>query len=236
MPNMSRTITRIAMPKEIIKPKPTKLIKINMNVRNVLTMSVNKVTNKANCVCDVCGITYINSIMFIYSANKYVCRFCHIITNINYGYNDEVELYWSQLNQSDIINNTYEYYKQHKCMPKPIEIDRNLEMADISIVELIYLLKNPTTKENIINNNYKLFFTNNFNCDFINLKEQDNSSCFDSDSDDDDNSNSVNNSNPNYLDNYYIKNNEEVKHNETKKVLPQIKTKNITEFKNFFSI
>jgi hypothetical protein len=183
----------------------------------------------------MCGITYESATMFAYASNKDVCRFCHIITNINYGYNDEIELYWSQMSQADIITNTYKYYTQHKIMPRPIEIDNGLKLADISIVELIYLLKSQAANINNIihNSNYKIFFTDKFDYNFV-CASNDTRSCFDSDSDDDDD----NNNNNNNQFNNYLNNNQTMpkpKPPPTLSLAPT-KTQDKQEFRTIFSL
>ncbi|ARF11105.1 hypothetical protein Hokovirus_4_79 [Hokovirus HKV1] len=169
----------------------------------------NVIQKKNNNKCDNCNHTSIN---FYHKDNITLCRYCYIVTSLNYGYLNEVELYYSRLSQLDIIAKTREYYNNNKIMPKPEEIDINIKKSDISLIELIYLLKGNIKFDN---SNYKIFFTDNFLIDF----DTNNRLYYDFDFDnfDDD-----------------INSNKDKKNKIRKKTMPIIKTKNTNTYVNFF--
>lgn len=135
----------------------------------------NKISNRT---CFYCKNT--NSSYYFYNGKMILCRFCFVVTSLNYGYCQEIEIYYSKIPQIDIINATRNYYVKNYKMPKPIDIDPNIKNPDITILELVYILKS-NTKINM--SGYKIFFTDKFKIDVdVNVKLYD-SSVFDDDDD-----------------------------------------------------
>jgi len=132
-------------------------------------------------ICASCNDSF-SGCLYKLAFNRYLCGFCYTIKYLNLADPDTIDLYSSTLDQLSINNKTKEHYKLNKNIPLANEIDQNVCKANISLLELVYLLKDPVTKEFAQKNNYKIFYNNNFPLGFLNSKTAD---CFDDDDDND---------------------------------------------------
>ena len=132
----------------------------------------NKILVENNYSCRYCGGTYAKYLMLSYiptaQINDVCCRLCYIITHLNYGMYNEVELYYSELSQTDIVKKTAEYIIDNSEVPEASIIDKDICTVSISLLEYINILNN-VNEDFIIEElaNYKIFFSKNLNIDFI---------------------------------------------------------------------
>jgi hypothetical protein len=143
------------------------------NHANNITLSVyrksQKLTNtqkktlikKCKNTCYYCGGKYAS---YLYCTNDtfIMCKLCYIITHVDfYLHNNEIVLLYSSMNQIDIIRKTVDYIMEHNTIPLFKNIDKTVKKPQLSIIEYM------AVKEDLCDNNYKIFFTNNLNMSFI---------------------------------------------------------------------
>lgn len=120
--------------------------------------------------CRYCGGTYAKYLICTYIPNSKVndlcCRLCHMITHINTVLFGQIELYYSETSQIDIVKKTIEYVIKNNVIPQPFQIDNNIKLTPISLLEFVNILNNYDTFPQELKN-YKLFFTDNLSIDFI---------------------------------------------------------------------
>ncbi len=138
---------------------------------NVSNQNRLKILKENLYTCRTCGGTYKSYLMMDLIKDKEqryydtYCRACYTITHLNSGVSDNIEIYQSTMSQIDIVKNTIDYIINNNRLPKPIEIDSKIIHVPISALEYIILLNhiNPPNFEN-----YKIFFSDRFNTNFIN--------------------------------------------------------------------
>lgn len=111
-------------------------------------------------ICSSCGGIY-QKYLLIDNDNIVQCRACHIITHLNCGYIDEIIICVSPISQLDIVRKTVEYVIDNQQIPHPHDIDTNVQLVPLSIFEYANILKHDNTLQ------YKIFFTNDLDTDFI---------------------------------------------------------------------
>ena len=123
-----------------------------------------------NYTCRYCGGVYPKYLISIYIPKAKVtdiaCRLCFLISRLNYGNYNEIKLYYSEMNQLDIVKNTVEYIIANNSIPSPNLIDKNIKTSPISVLEYINIMNNYDDQPNELKN-YKIFFSNKLNIDFI---------------------------------------------------------------------
>ena len=123
-----------------------------------------------NYTCRYCGGIYPKYLISCYilqsKCNDIVCRACYIITHLNSGLFNEINLYYSEMSQIDIIRKTIDLIIKNNQIPLPSLIDENIKILPISILEFINILNNIEEVPNEFKN-YKIFFTQKFNINFI---------------------------------------------------------------------
>lgn len=172
------TKTKLARKKVVSATSKKLFLDVSQNVNYGLSWSLYN-----SGICASCNDNYAGC-LYKLAFNRYLCGFCYAVKYLNFADPDTINLYSSTLDQLSINNKTKEYYKLNNSVPSPDEIDPNVCQANISLIELVYLLKDPTTKQFIQKNNYKIFYNNNFPLGFLNSKI---GKCFDDDADNDDN-------------------------------------------------
>jgi hypothetical protein len=139
------------------------------------------VLKKYNYTCRYCNGKYMKYLQCIHLDNDshnnnlsnldLCCHACYIITHINSVYNNEIQPCWSKLSQLDIVRKSVDFVVKNNKIPSVLDIDSDAKQIDLSIMELSNIL--VCTKEKIILpkelNNYKLFFTQQFNTRFVDL-------------------------------------------------------------------
>jgi len=174
-----KTLTNLTKPatKKVSSVTTKKLfLDVSQNINYRLSQSIHN-----SGICVGCNNNYAGC-LYKLAFNRYLCGFCYSVKYLNFVDPDTINLYSSTLDQLYINKKTEEYYKLNKCMPLANEIDPNVCQSNISLIELVYLLKDSTTKQFIQKNNYKIFYNNNFPLGFLNSKT---GSCFDDDDNDD---------------------------------------------------
>ena len=129
-----------------------------------------KIIAEGNYSCRYCGGIYPKYLMCVYlpssKCNDVCCRICYIITHLNYGLFQEVELYYSTIPQLEIIRTTVDYIITNNDIPDPAIIDPSLQTPPISLLEYINILNTSDTIPLELEN-YKIFFGARMNLDFI---------------------------------------------------------------------
>ena len=123
-----------------------------------------------NYTCRYCGGVYPKYLMSVYiphaKTSDVTCRMCYIITKLNYGHYNEIKIFYSLMSQLDIIKNTVNYLIDNNEMPKPNQIDKDVQTSPLSVLEYINLLNNYDVQPPELKN-YKVFFSEKLNTDFI---------------------------------------------------------------------
>jgi|688.fasta_scaffold179882_4 hypothetical protein len=125
---------------------------------------------KNNYTCRCCGGVYPKYLICCYltdaKCNDVLCRACYLITHLNNGMFREIKLYYSNESQLNIVRKTVEYIIDNNVIPIPTKIDPDVKIAPLTLLEYINILNN-TNEYPIELQNYKIFFTNKLNIDFI---------------------------------------------------------------------
>lgn len=169
MSNIKNTNMKNTSVKKILAQKPI-LLNVSNNICHNLPWGIQNAG-----ICSSCGEKY-SGCLYKLTINKFLCTFCYLVQYLNLADVTMIKLYYSKLNQSDIIKITKTYYDLYRCIPSPQIVDPNVIQAAISLTELIYLLKDDDTKKWAQEKNYKIFYTNNLATGFLDS----NSNCFDS--------------------------------------------------------
>lgn len=129
-----------------------------------------KILTNNNYTCRYCGGYYVKYLICSYLEDikgyDVCCRICYLITHLNYGFYNELKLYYSTMPQIDIIKKTVEYTINYSKIPQPTDIDPNVKTVPISLLEYINILNNQTEYPEAFKN-YKFFFGPKMNLDFI---------------------------------------------------------------------
>ena len=170
--------------------EPIKLSIVDISKHSKVNISANKwvslrntTLKKYNYSCRYCGGKYMKYLLCIHLDNNshnndinnldLCCRACYIITHINSSFNNEIQLCSSELSQTDIIKKTVNYIANNNKIPNVLDIDQNAKILKLSIMELANILvSNSYINATFINqleefNNYKIFFTQEFDTTFI---------------------------------------------------------------------
>ena len=138
----------------------------------VLTNEVkNKILSRLDYTCRYCGGKYSKYMHFVLIEDEYeiCCRPCFLITHLNYGNYKEIKLYYSELSQLDIVKKTIEYILKFDKPPTPLDLDKDLKKAPLSLFEFINILNYDYNNNNFKNffDKYKIFFSQKFDTSFI---------------------------------------------------------------------
>ncbi len=142
------------------------------------TIRKNVITKYKN-ECRYCGISYKKYMRCIHlnGNNKdnrmenleISCKGCYSITHLNAGFTiDDVVLCYSEMSQLSIVRKSISYIATKGGVPVPSSIDKDVKRVPISVVEYVNLLltydrpEMPTEMRN-----YKLFFSQNFDTQFV---------------------------------------------------------------------
>lgn len=136
----------------------------------IMKQTRNNILTQNNYTCRFCGGIYKKYLICSYfeydKSDDINCLACHLITHLNNGRYKEINLYYSLMTQIDIVRKTVNYVIEHQEIPLPSVIDPNVKSSPISILEYISILNNnETIPDELIN--YKIFYTQKFNVDFI---------------------------------------------------------------------
>jgi hypothetical protein len=116
--------------------------------------------------CKVCKLKYKQII-------EDKCVFCSIIYENKKSNIYNICIGYSNMEQIDIIHNTYKYFLLHDKIPKPNEIDNNVQIININSYifrEFInYCIKDKKFLEII--DKFKIFFTNTIDLNKIKSKK-----------------------------------------------------------------
>lgn len=118
------------------------------------------------------------------------CRMCFLLTNLNGGCYHEMEVYYSQLSQLDIVKKTFNYIIKNKIVPSPLEVDSKVQKVSVSILEFVNIV-NYYQKDPFELKNYKIFFSPNLSIDFI-ISNLESGYTFTCDSDDEEENDCIN--------------------------------------------
>jgi hypothetical protein len=90
------------------------------------------------------------------------CKLCYMIAHIDYFVSSkEIILLYSKMDQIDIIRKTIDNIMTNYIVPFPQNIDKNVKRPKISMLEYL------SVKDVLMDNNYKIFFTDKLNNNFI---------------------------------------------------------------------
>lgn len=137
-----------------------------------------KILQKYNSTCRYCGGKYQKYLMCTYipntRSNDICCRACYIITHLNSGLFDEIKIYYSTMSQVEIVRETINYIINNNEIPHPIDIDKNIKKVPISVLEYINIINNHENLSKKASDtcpielkNFKIFFSKNFDINFI---------------------------------------------------------------------
>ncbi|ARF09715.1 hypothetical protein Indivirus_2_94 [Indivirus ILV1] len=128
------------------------------------------ILSENNYTCRYCGGVYAKYLMATYIPHAKMsdasCRMCYIITHLNYGNYHEIKIYYSLMPQLDIVKKSVEYIIENNRIPNPKMIDNNVYLVPISVLEYINII-NSCDKQPDELNNYKIFFSERLNVNFI---------------------------------------------------------------------
>lgn len=130
----------------------------------------NNILQKSDNTCRFCGGYYPKYLRCSYyphaKCDDVSCGACYLITHLNFGIHNEINIYYSELSQIKIVRDTIDFIIENGTIPTPQEIDSNVKSVPISILEYINIMNNyedvPKEFEN-----YKIFFTQKFGINFI---------------------------------------------------------------------
>lgn len=126
------------------------------------------VLKKYNSTCSYCGGQYQKFLICSYYSDiddsDTSCKFCYAITHLNYGFNNDLELYYSSLKQDEIVKKTVEYIIKNNSIPQPHDIDKDVKNVPISLIEYINIIN---YSDNNVLQDYKIFFGQQTNYEFI---------------------------------------------------------------------
>ena len=139
--------------------------------------------------CGYCGGVYKKYLICFYLSgdanNKYktddlecACKFCHLITHVNFGLTREVCLYRSNMDQAAIVKKTVDYIVNYDKIPKAYEIDENIKKVSLSLFELsnILVFNIGVIPDEL--SNLKIFMSDKFDTTFINANVNTQASMF----------------------------------------------------------
>lgn len=156
-------------PRDIIAPRCENFRDFGHNDK-FSKSSRNKIIIDNKYSCRYCGGVYQKYLICSYipsqKCNDVCCRICYIITHLNYGLFQEIKLYYSEMSQVDIIKKTVDHIIENNEIPSPDKIDKNIKLTPLSLLEYINLLNNYNDIPDELSN-YKLFFSQKMNLDFI---------------------------------------------------------------------
>ena len=94
------------------------------------------------------------------------CKACYLLTHLSGGLYHEMDVYYSQLSQLDIVRKTVNHIIKNKIVPSPLDIDKNIKKISLSVLEFINIVNNYQ-KAPFELRNYKIFFSPDLPTDFI---------------------------------------------------------------------
>lgn len=120
--------------------------------------------SQTHVICAYCGCTYekiYSCIITDGNTIKPCCQLCNIITSFSPKYSSSIIFASSNKTQLEIIRETVNYIYIHKKVPSIKDIDINAEIINIKYNDFFH--KRKTTKEIIVPENVKIFFSNQLN-------------------------------------------------------------------------
>ena len=159
--------------KRHIPPKAVLVPQINNYQSNLNNKSKEQILSEANYTCTYCSSIF-TKYMYCVTATAtdpiICCKACYMITHLNINNAHEIKLYWSQMDQYKIVQNTIDFVIENNRCPRPVEIDPNIMKLQLSLYEFVNILSK--TNNNLSNNlqflrNCKIFFSKNLDTKFI---------------------------------------------------------------------
>jgi len=96
------------------------------------------------------------------------CVICYHITHLNIAPTEQLKLFYSKMDQAEIIKKTVIFYENNEAIPKPYEIDPDVKKINISSFEYANVLIDYNVqdlpKEML---NYKIFIDEDYDMTFI---------------------------------------------------------------------
>lgn len=146
-------------------------IQINMAIIDIKPKDWDKkrimYIKKAHNTCYYCGGSHKKYLYCIKQFPNYdniivVCKLCYMITNIDHFlHTGELILMYSKCTQLDIIRQTINNLQKECQVPLFTDIDKNIKKSPISILEYL------AVKDKINDDNYKIFFTDKLDKNFV---------------------------------------------------------------------
>ncbi len=115
-------------------------------------------------ICNFCKNKFNKNIYF--KDNNYLCNICYHINNCDLNTGSFFELCHSKMSQKEIVCKTYNFISNNKRIPNITDIDNNAMDINLSIIELIEVLRGNNVLPYFFNN-YKFFLNYNFNIDYL---------------------------------------------------------------------
>ena len=165
--------------KRHISPKVLLVPQINNYQANLNNKSKEQILTEANYTCAYCSSIFTKYMYCVNSTTEpkntdsiVCCKACYMITHLNININNahEIKLYWSQMDQYKIVQNTIDFVIENNRCPYPTEIDPTVMKLQLSLYEFVNIL--GKTNNNLPNNlqflkNCKIFFSKNLDTTFI---------------------------------------------------------------------
>ena len=115
-------------------------------------------------ICNYCGGVY-KKYLYCLNINDNIsisCKLCYVVTHIDYYMNSkEIILLYSTIDQIDIIRKTVDGIMENSCVPFYDHIDPNVKIPQPSLLEYMAI------KDELGDNNYKIFFTDKLDDNFV---------------------------------------------------------------------
>lgn len=127
-----------------------------------------KILTKYDYRCRFCSGKYLKYLLCFQTKNGELdicCRLCYIITHLNFGFINGIEIYCSELSQLDIVRKTVDYIFEHDDIPSPTKIDKNITESPISIFEYTNMLIKKDKSVDL--SKFKIFIKDNMDITFI---------------------------------------------------------------------
>ena len=170
------------------------------NIKKVINMELSKKSGKVTApqkrqhiktvgsICYYCGGTYMKYLYCTASKDNteitLSCKLCYMLTHLDYYLHDkEVMLMYSKLSQLAIIRKTVDTIIEHGYVPYCTEIDKDVRLTKLTFLEYL------SCKDILQDNNYKVFFTDKLDNNFVSSLIPDDDYIFDTDDNVDDDTN-----------------------------------------------
>ena len=148
-----------------------------MNINTFIYIYFNLIIMPTKCQnCSNITPSLTQSLIYTNKMNNKICLLCNLVdmfiskNNNIIDFTDNIIICLSSLNQKDIIELTYKYFKEHNKIPYPSDLDKNVIILDypVYLFNQIYNIMNDNDRKKF---NVKIFFTNVIDRNMLKVKK-----------------------------------------------------------------